>query len=59
MSLSVNVSVECYVAAKCEAHKAMITRVVVIEFWHSFSDYNYLSLNLQLIPTAITKVAYE
>ena len=24
------------------------TRVVVIEFWHNFCDYNYLSLNRQL-----------
>ena len=33
-------------------------RVVVIEFWHSFMDYNYLSLNRQLLPITITKVAY-
>ena len=34
-------------------------RVVVIEFWHGFIDQNYLSLNCQLIPITITKVAYE
>ena len=30
------------------------SRVVVIEFWHQFGDYNYLSLNRQLIPITIT-----
>ena len=35
------------------------SRVVVIEFWHGFMDYNYLSLNRQLLPITITKVAYE
>ena len=34
-------------------------RVVVIEFWHGFIDYNYVSLNFQLIPITITKAAYE
>ena len=34
-------------------------RVVVIEFWHDFIDYNYMSLNFQLIPITITKAAYE
>ena len=34
-------------------------RVVVIEFWHGFIDYNYLSLNRQLIPITITRIAYE
>ena len=35
------------------------TRVVVIELWHHFCDYNYLSLNHQLTPITITNVAYE
>ena len=34
-------------------------RVVAIEFWHGFIDYNYVSLNRQLIPITITKVAYK
>ena len=38
---------------------AIYVRVVVIEFWHGFVDYNYLSLNRQVIPIAISKVAYE
>lgn len=28
----------------------------VIEFWHGFIDYKYLSLNCQLIPITITYV---
>ena len=39
--------------------RSVQTRVVVIEFWHHFCDYNYLSLNCQLIPIVITKVAYK
>ena len=35
------------------------TRVVVIDFWDGFIDCNYLSLNHQLIPITITKVANE
>ena len=34
-------------------------RVVVIDFWGGFIDCNYLSLNRQLIPITITKVANE
>ena len=34
------------------------SRVVVIEFCHGFIDYNYLSLNRQLILITITKAAY-
>ena len=34
-------------------------RVVVIEFRHGFIDYIYLSLNRQLIPITVIKVAYE
>ena len=34
----------------------MYNRVVVIEFWHGYIDYNYLSLNRQLLLIAITKV---
>ena len=44
-------------------HPLMHTRVVVNGFWHGFFYYNYLSLylslNRQLIPITITKVAYE
>ena len=35
----------------------LATRLVAIEFWHGFIDYNYLSLNRQLIPITITKFA--
>ena len=35
------------------------TSIVVIEFWHGFIDYNHLSLNRQLIPITITRVAYK
>ena len=38
--------------------QCMFTRVVVIEFCHVFIDDNYLSLNHQLMPITITKVAY-
>ena len=31
-----------------------VEQVVVIEFWHGFVDYDYLSLNRQLIPITIT-----
>ena len=41
------------------SRKLVQTRVVVIEFWRGFIDYNYLSLNRQLIPITISKVAYE
>ena len=29
--------------------------VVVIEFWHGFVEYNYMSLNCQLIPLQLLK----
>ena len=32
------------------------TRVVVIEFWHGFMDYNYLSLNRQLLPLQLPRL---
>ena len=35
----------------------VLSRVVVIGFWHGFIDYNYLSLNHQLIPITITEIA--
>ena len=42
-------------------YKCIYSRVVVIEFWHGFIDYNCLSLDLQLISITCTtaKVAYE
>ena len=30
--------------------------VVVIEFWHGFVEYNYMSLNCQLIPLQLLTV---
>ena len=37
----------------------VLIRVVVIDFWDGFIDCNYLSLNSQLVPIVITKVANE
>ena len=34
----------------------MLSRDVVIKFWHGFIDYNYLSLNGQLIPLQIPRL---
>ena len=42
-----------------ERRREVGSRVVVIEFWHGFMDYNYLSLNRQLLPITTTKVAYR
>ena len=49
-----------WTAFLCVVHSLLYSRIVLIVFWHGFVDYNYLSLNHQLIPITITtKVAYE